>query len=311
MTLKSVRAFIERNKFEVGIYAFALIVHLVLIGIYLVHGAGSYNWGADGGDYINEAQNILHGHGFSRSWEPPYLPDAIRTPLYPLFLAGVYAMFGTFTAVLFIEALLSSLIPVLFVRMSALFVKNKRVLLAGALFLSVEPHLVFNTTFFASEGIAIVLLVWGLYELLKIAAGVRPQKAALRAGFALGLSALARPIAFYLPLLLLPLFAFQGYLSRNMRGTLKMFGIFCMVFLVTLSPWLIRNYTLFGSASMGTVGWFNVYTRLAATVVAIDSGDDFYTRTTTFSMSCQSAGLLHMHHPFLSMRFKILASLLY
>jgi hypothetical protein len=30
-------------------------------------------------------------------------------------------------------------------------------------------------------------------------------------------------------------------------------------------------------AGMGTVGWFNVYTRLAATVVAIDTQQDFYT----------------------------------
>lgn len=287
MNMNTMYSFVVRNRLEVSIFAIALLVRLALVCYYLAYGAGSLNWGADGGDYANEALNILNGHGFSRSWEPPYLPDAIRTPLYPLFLAIVYGVFGTWAVVPVIEAFLSSALPVLFVRMAKLFVRDTRILLAGALFLSVEPHLVFNTIFFGSEGVSILLLMWGLFELLKMAYDKRPpvrpnghsggREASLRAGFALGLATLARPITTYLPIFLLPLVLYQGWFTRASRTTLKLFGLFVLVFFITISPWLLRNYTVFGTAGMGTVGWFNVYTRLAATVQAIDTGDDFYT----------------------------------
>ncbi|MGC9467492.1 MAG: hypothetical protein ACP5HS_02780 [Anaerolineae bacterium] len=38
--------------------------------------------------------NMLDGNGFAIGWEAPFCPTAIRTPLYPLFLAGVYGVFG-------------------------------------------------------------------------------------------------------------------------------------------------------------------------------------------------------------------------
>jgi hypothetical protein len=40
------------------------------------------------------AVNLLDGNGFAIGWEPPFCPTAVRTPLYPLFLAGIYALVG-------------------------------------------------------------------------------------------------------------------------------------------------------------------------------------------------------------------------
>ena len=38
--------------------------------------------------------NILQGNGFSGDENPPYKPTIRRTPVYPIFLAGIYAIFG-------------------------------------------------------------------------------------------------------------------------------------------------------------------------------------------------------------------------
>jgi hypothetical protein len=75
---------------------------------------------------------------------------------------------------------------------------------------------------------------------------------------------------------LAPVFAYHAYLTKQWRPFIKAFGIFVVVFAIILSPWIIRNYSIFGNAGMATNGWFNMYTRLAVTVVAIDTGEDFY-----------------------------------
>lgn len=48
----------------------------------------------DGKIYAQMARNVLEQHVYSHATEPPYDPSLIRLPGYPLFLAGIYAIFG-------------------------------------------------------------------------------------------------------------------------------------------------------------------------------------------------------------------------
>src|SRR5258705_10188036 len=48
----------------------------------------------DGKIYAQMARNVLEQHVYSADAEPPYNPSLIRLPGYPLFLAGVYSLFG-------------------------------------------------------------------------------------------------------------------------------------------------------------------------------------------------------------------------
>src|SRR5712692_4069674 len=43
--------------------------------------------------YTVPAVNMLAGHGFSSAVREPYKPSQHTVPLYPLFIAGVYAVF--------------------------------------------------------------------------------------------------------------------------------------------------------------------------------------------------------------------------
>jgi 4-amino-4-deoxy-L-arabinose transferase-like glycosyltransferase len=268
--------FLSRNRLLVAVFLVALLVRLALIMVAPEANLSTYALGADGSDYVNEARNILNGHGFSRSTGEPYLPDAIRTPLYPLFLAGVYALFGSFGAVPYMQALLGSTVPVVGVLLAGLFVRDRRALLAAGALLVFEPHTLFATTFFASEGLFVPMLVLGLYLLVR-SVRRRDEPQLLIAALILGLSALVRPITFYLPGLLLVALAYHAYERRiPAKEALRYLAAFTAVFLLAVSPWLVRNYMHFGMPSMSTVGWFNVYTRLAATSRAIETGEEFY-----------------------------------
>ncbi len=65
----------------------------------------------DGKVYEQMARNLLEQHVYSHDTEPPYSPSLIRLPGYPLFLAGIYSIFGhgNNTAVRVTQALLDTL----------------------------------------------------------------------------------------------------------------------------------------------------------------------------------------------------------
>jgi hypothetical protein len=48
----------------------------------------------DGIIYAQMARNVLEQHVYSHDAQPPYNPSLVRLPGYPLFLAGVYSIFG-------------------------------------------------------------------------------------------------------------------------------------------------------------------------------------------------------------------------
>jgi 4-amino-4-deoxy-L-arabinose transferase-like glycosyltransferase len=64
----------------------------------------------DGRVYSQIARNILEQHVYSHDSQPPYTPSLIRLPGYPLFLAGVYKVFGigNNTAVRVVQALIDT-----------------------------------------------------------------------------------------------------------------------------------------------------------------------------------------------------------
>ena len=40
--------------------------------------------------YYEIAENLIAGNGFSKEIRSPFIPDSIRAPIYPLFLAGFF-----------------------------------------------------------------------------------------------------------------------------------------------------------------------------------------------------------------------------
>jgi hypothetical protein len=64
----------------------------------------------DGKVYAQIARNVLEQHSYSHATEPPYEPSIIRLPGYPLFIAGIYSVFGhgDNVAVRIVQALLDT-----------------------------------------------------------------------------------------------------------------------------------------------------------------------------------------------------------
>jgi len=90
----------------------------------------------------------------------------------------------------------------------------------------------------------------------------------------LGFSVLTKPNAQFLFILGMGVLVW-GVFNRY-RGSFKeamsRVLLFVISFLLVLSPWLLRNYAVFGSFSVSNTGFRNVYTDLAVSVLNFETG---------------------------------------
>lgn len=215
------------------------------IGLRLVYvllaGKSDLSWG-DEVTYDLLAQNLLAGHGYCFV---PGHPSLLRAPLYPLFLAGVYALFGhQYAVVLGVQALIGGLSTLMVVMLGrCLFDEVSPPVVAGCLF-ACHPLLVFATGLLYSETLYLFLLLLFTYSCLKMVKGPRRKRWAVAAGVLLGTSVLMKPNLLLLPLALL---FYIWFVLRDFRRAMVLGGLVVLAMAVVVLPWTLRNYRVSGA----------------------------------------------------------------
>jgi SAM-dependent methyltransferase len=252
------------------VFVFALSLHLAMFWTF----AGrSYTerFGTDAGQYKTMATNILAGRGFSLRTMEPYVPDSIRTPVYPMYLAASKALTGSFYPTIYLSILLAATIPLAGMGIMRLLKPSARLELAAGLLLSFDPHLWYYGMIYGSEAVFLPLVAWGLFLTFRMVRSPSGYRAAA-AGAVMGLATLTRPIVQFVPALVV-LVAVSAYLRK--QSLAKVLVRSALIFIcgwgLVVAPWLWRNHALFGSWSFANIGWFNMYTRVAATVESIET----------------------------------------
>ncbi len=187
--------------------------------------------------YDPAARNFLEGKGLICEDGNP-LPS-VTGPVYPLFLALVYGIFGdSFQIVRIIQILFLAGIGVLIYLMARKHLNLSPIFsCAASLATCFWPYLFFYTTLILTEIIFIFLFMLSIYFLLEFQR-TSSLKNAILSGTALGMAALTKYIVFLLPfwIILLWLILLKIPFSKN---TL----IAIIVFLMIVSPWLIYHWT--------------------------------------------------------------------
>lgn len=208
---------------------------------------------ADAAHYYLYALNLKYHHVYSGAAFNPEKapkPDAVRTPLYPLFLTA-FAVTPPTTAMVwkiqFAQAFLGSLTVLL---MLAVF---RRLMPAGwayaaALMLAISPHLVMISVYVLSETLYIFLLALALW-LLVTAHRRDARTLALLAGTVVAAAALTRPTLQYF---VVPLFLMVG-LAGGGRFKLRLAMPLLLGFTLIFAPWTLRNLQAIGSMSDQTL----------------------------------------------------------
>jgi hypothetical protein len=222
----------------------------------------------DGKVYAQVARNVLEQHVYSAETEPPYAPTLIRLPGYPLFIAGVYSLFGhnDNTAVRIAQALIDTATCVL-IALVAFFwepdERRKRSSSVAALGLAAVCP--FTTIYVATilTETATMFFAVGMCLTATLALKASTRKKTLwlwvATGVVAGAAVLFRPDSglFALAIGITLLAATLGragkvqlsskreeILYRTARAS-YLGAVFSLAFCLLLVPWTVRNYRVF------------------------------------------------------------------
>ncbi len=191
----------------------------------------------DAAGYHILADNWLAGRGFSLQTDLPYCPDALRTPLYPLFIATNYRLFGENLPLIFIiQSLLDTIVGAIVFRvLYGLSNRQYRVAFAGLLAYTLTLSQWHYTHLLLTESLLAFLLAmtsWFIW----LALNNKKRRSYIGAGIFLALSLLCKPtVQPIIPFVVLIL------LMMNWRRSL----LLIIAFVLTISPWLARNRLVF------------------------------------------------------------------
>lgn len=267
-------SFVRAHKLEIGIFALALVARLLYFGLSYSANGGDFATIVNGGDgYYDISQNIIAGNGYSIAHEPPYIPTSYRTPGMPYFIAWAYFFFGSYFAVLLLHIFIGSLVPVLGMRIARYITNVRAICIAVGVFLALEPTSVLFSTVFLSEIVFTFLFLLSFIFLFRYWKE-RKIELLLVSAFLLGLSTLTRPTVMYLPVIMIALIIWEAR-AQLKRTVFLRAGLYVLVFLLTLSPWLYRNYQTFGVLGLSSQQGTALYVVTVPSVLAIERGTSF------------------------------------
>ncbi|MFA5778957.1 MAG: glycosyltransferase family 39 protein [Elusimicrobiota bacterium] len=194
--------------------------------------------------YDTIAYNLITGNGFSIK---PRIPTPIRPPIYPFFLSFIYLIFGhNYTIVRVFQAILSALTCIVSYYL-AKDIFNEKIAKISAWLLTLYPVLIVYTGLLLSETLFTFLFIVSVFLFVR---WLKISKIAyfVGCGIFLGLATLARPVTILIP------FIFLLTMIIIRKKYYFQWFIFLIVFILTLLPWSIRNYRLFGIIEPCSIG---------------------------------------------------------
>ncbi len=225
----------------------------------------------DSSTYLQSAENLRLGRGFSWEESPPYRLDAFRTPGYPVFLLFHRVVFGTYNAALITQSFLAVAIALIIFLLAREYGKIRIGYAAAAVFLAMPFSLNVSLKFLTQTFFSFVLMLAVFYWIRFLKTNA--FKYFITAAILLPLAAYIRPIAqyLYIPFILSFIYAKWTAGSKiDFKDILKKSGLILAIFFLVLSPWLYRNYKTFGYVALSSITALQLYVYDAPAVYAFN-----------------------------------------
>ena len=235
-----------RDTKEYWVFFLSVFLLSVLIRMYFGYSCGIIV-GGDGRSYSALGEMIFHKGVCNPSWLFSF--DTFRPPVYPLFIAIVYTLFGkSMLAVALSQAVLGACIPVL-IGLIAVSVYDDIVVCGASLLAALYPGFIFLSNLMMSELLGtLLLLVSILFYIRWLSSGEKPERRKILlvvlSGFCMGLAVLTRAI-------FLPFVVFVPIITGIVRAgnvikerALVHVSVFFVVAILTILPWTVRNYVV-------------------------------------------------------------------
>jgi len=199
---------------------------------------------SDAKEYDTIATDLLAGKGLIDS--STGLPTSRRPPLYPLFLAFIYLIFGhSYVAVRLIQCIMGAFLCIIVFNIAKLVFDKKIAFLSAVIIAFYQPYIYYSfyggPGFLLTENLFIFLLGLLVLHLIRNLFVELNIKNSLIAGVLIGLLTLTKSIAVFLPIVLFGLVMLYKnkypFISIAKRISPLFIG-----FLLVLLPWTVRNF---------------------------------------------------------------------
>lgn len=193
--------------------------------------------------YHRIAINLVENNVFSISELPPYAPDMFITPIYPFFLASFYYIFGykPYIAIL-LQCVIGSMTCILAYKIGRMCFGEKIAFGAGLL-VAFEYSSILFANLLTTETLFTFIFIMHIYFLCRFIYS-NDNKMLVISSLFLGISTLCRPVSVYFFLFVIGVF-FLHFRKHLRKGIFK-YSILALVFLLTIAPWVVRNYIVSG-----------------------------------------------------------------
>lgn len=250
----------ERPQFAVVILVTCLFTRLLLFTIsrpWVPSNAEEVILQYDAVGYHALALTLIHHAQFAL--EEGGEPEALRTPGYPLYIGFLYTIFGEKPWIVLLSQILLDGISCLLLFALVEQALSSEIALYAGLFYALDPHLILYSNHLLSETLFVffcVLFFYFFWNSISRKAG-RGQITYLSwSALFLGMATLVRPVSQFLTLVILVIILVL--VRGEIRKRLKQVAVFAAVFVLSLSPWLIRNYITFNVLSLSSAADYNL-----------------------------------------------------
>jgi len=205
--------------------------------------------------YRQLAESLATTGKFTKTPDAPeFVPETIRTPVYPLFVATIYKVAGTGQLpVALAQTVLFAAMCVL-VYAIARHVAGERAAIVAAAATALFPPIPYF-------GALVMTELWTTFLFtLSVWLAIRALESKSLASFAalgvlLGLTALSRPVFFLFPFALAAVGVVIFPLASVKNGPpMRAWATLCVAAVITLLPWLTYNYVTLGRFTMAPAG---------------------------------------------------------
>jgi hypothetical protein len=243
----------------VGPLIAAAVVRLTLLALSLARTGTNGIIIDDTSSYLIPGRNLLlHGAFFADG-----VPDLVRTPGYPLFLA-VTSLAGLWAAAA-ANGILSVFSVILVWRLGRAIFGDNWIALGAAWLFAFEPVSIALSVMLLSESLFLVFFLLSMERLVEFLRK-RRLRALAAAGVWLAATTIVRPVTYYLPVALaLGLFL---VLARVPQLRWKAPAVLLISVLPWLAAWQIRNWMETGYGGFSSLSEINLYFDDAADVTA-------------------------------------------
>lgn len=256
--------FENKNKFVLFLLVIVILLRISVLFFAYFHPERTFT--NDSFSYIEPAQFLLRDYAYTH-------PSALRTPVYPFFLAGIFALFGEQPFYVVLAQVLIGLATIFITYKIGAELFSEKNALQGILLLGLGLESILSPFYLMTETLFTFFLVLMAFSLLQ-------YKRSLKTGWVLAcavfsaLAILCRPIALYLPVLILFFFIWEN--RPKWLIVVRTGMAYLLVTAMLAIPWIVRNYYVVGLPVVSSITGDSLLFYSANALQAHEKGITFF-----------------------------------